>query len=72
LTCNVPDKDAFLVGDLPGREGGTVEIDFSGSAGRVSENSLVALVCEWHGDEWEMKDEGVRVRVRVWECEKRG
>lgn len=47
----LPDKDALLVGDLPGGKGGAVEVDFCRSAGGVSEDGLVALVCDWHGGE---------------------
>ena len=49
----LPDKDALLVGDLPGGESGTVEIDLCGCTGGVSEDGFAALVCDWH-------DEGMR------------
>lgn len=46
----LPDKDALLVGDLPGGEGGTVEVDLSGCTGGMGEDGLVTLVCDWHDD----------------------
>lgn len=68
--CVLPDKDALLVGDLPGGEGGTVEVDLRGCTGGVGEDGLVALVCDWHdegmGDEKWIGEEGADG-----ECEKR-
>lgn len=63
----LPDKDAFLVGDLPGGESGTVEVDLCGCAGGVGEDGLVALVRDWHdegmGVEKWFREDGVNVGV---------